>query len=190
METAKRNSLVEGKLVCKENTDDHGDGLEEAKTQLREIVVKKEDDVNTSKHEEPLSPVACLTSDTLLDCYVFSIVGFKKEIDINSLKISLQNGLAEHQRFSSIVEKDKHTNLKWCLRELVIEDHVIVPSLSPSIAENPNFVNEYTSSLVTAPLNPCRPLWELHVLNVPSDDAAASLVFRIHHSLIVSLCYP
>ncbi|XP_057821670.2 wax ester synthase/diacylglycerol acyltransferase 8 isoform X2 [Cryptomeria japonica] len=188
MKTANSISLVESKLACPENTRDDGDGLEEANIQLSEIVVKKADDVNhmvnISKHEEPLSPAACIASNTLVDSYILTIVGFKKEIDINSLKISLQNNLGEHQRFSSIVVKDKHNNLKWCLREVVIEEHVIVPSLSPSIAENPYLVNEYTSSLVTAPpLNPCKPLWEVHVLNVPSEDAAASLVFRIHHSL-------
>ncbi|GLJ14180.1 hypothetical protein SUGI_0227560 [Cryptomeria japonica] len=188
MKTANSISLVESKLACPENTRDDGDGLEEANIQLSEIVVRKADDVNhmvnISKHEEPLSPAACIASNTLVDSYILTIVGFKKEIDINSLKISLQNNLGEHQRFSSIVVKDKHNNLKWCLREVVIEEHVIVPSLSPSIAENPYLVNEYTSSLVTAPpLNPCKPLWEVHVLNVPSEDAAASLVFRIHHSL-------
>ncbi|XP_059073232.1 wax ester synthase/diacylglycerol acyltransferase 4-like [Cryptomeria japonica] len=81
-------------------------------------------------------------------------------------------------------EKDKHNNLQWCAREVVIEDHVIVPSLSVSTVKDLNFVNEYTTSLMTAPpLDPSRPLSEVHVLNVSSRDAAASLVFRIHHSL-------
>ncbi|KAH9314255.1 hypothetical protein KI387_022882, partial [Taxus chinensis] len=171
-----------------ENSNNHGDGLEEAKIQLREIAVTKIDNVNCmvnmSKHEEPLSPLACLTSDKSLDSYILGIVGFKKEIDVKSLKISLQNNLVEHQRFSSIVIKDRKNNSRWCLREVVIDDHVIVPSLSHSFIENPNFVNEYTACLVTAPpLSPCRPLWEVHVLNAPSGNAAATLVFRIHHSL-------
>ena len=66
----------------------------------------------------------------------------------------------------------------------MIDDHVIVPSLSPSLLENHNIVNEYASFLVTAPpMNPCKPLCEVHVLNVPSEDATASLVFKIHHSV-------
>ncbi|KAH9294189.1 hypothetical protein KI387_040607, partial [Taxus chinensis] len=184
----KEALFTEDQHLCMENTHNHGDGLEKAMIQLREIAVKKTDDVNCmvnrSKHEEPLSPVACLNCDKLFDSYILGIVGFKKEIDVQSLKISLQNNLAEHQRFSSIVIKDRKSNLKWCLREVVIDDHVIVPSLSQSFIENPNFVNEYTACLVTAPpLNPCRPLWEVHVLNASSGNAAATLVFRIHHSL-------
>ncbi|XP_057821672.2 wax ester synthase/diacylglycerol acyltransferase 7 isoform X1 [Cryptomeria japonica] len=182
--------MAEGQLVSKQNAHDHddGDGFEEAKIKLGKIVMKKTDDVskmvNISKHEEPLSPAACVISDPLLDGYIFTIVGFEKEIDVESLKVLLQKNLAEHQRFSSVSEKDKHNNLKWCAREVVIEDHVIVPSLSVSTVKDLNFVNEYTTSLMTAPpLDPCRPLWEVHVLNVSSGDVAASLVFRIHHSL-------
>ncbi|GLJ14171.1 hypothetical protein SUGI_0227460 [Cryptomeria japonica] len=190
MKTAKGNLGAQGQLVSKQNAHDHADadGFEEPKIKLEEIVVKKTDDasdmVNLPKHGKPLSPLACLTSDALFDSYILAIVGFKKEIDVNSLKILLRNNLAQHQRFSSVVVKDKHNNLKWELREVALEDHVIVPCFSLSTVENPNFINEYTSSLVTAPpLNPCRPLWEVHVLHVSSGDAAASLVFRSHHSL-------
>ncbi|XP_059074142.1 wax ester synthase/diacylglycerol acyltransferase 5 isoform X2 [Cryptomeria japonica] len=188
MKTTNCNSVAENQLVSRQKAHDHGDDFEEPKIQLREIVVKKADSgshtVNASRHEEPLSPVACLTLESSLDSYILTIVGFKKEIDVKSFKTLLRNNLAKHQRFSSVVVKDKHNNLKWCLRELVIEDHVIVPCLNLSTVENPNFINEYTSSLVTAPpLDPRRPLWEVHVLNVSSADAAASLVFRIHHSL-------
>ena len=80
--------------------------------------------------------------------------------------------------------RDGHNRLKWSLREVEINDHVIVPFLDPSFTRIPDFVNEYTASLATAPpLNASRPLWEVHVLNASSRDAAASLVFRIHHSV-------
>eukprot|EP01018_Ginkgo_biloba_P036640 Gb_29042 [translate_table: standard] len=165
------------------------DGFDERKEQLRGIhIVKKtqEDRLNCvamdEKYEEPLSPQACLLSEQLLETYILGIVGFKKEIEVNSLKNSLQASLGQHQRFSSVVIKDKQDNLKWCLTEVDINDHVIVPCLSPEFIQNPNFVNEYTASLATAPpLNPSRPLWEVHVLNATSGQAAATLVFRIHH---------
>jgi len=54
-------------------------------------------------YEEPLSPVACLTTGRLYHSYVLSIVGFKKDIDVVSLKSSLQNTVAQHKRFSSIL---------------------------------------------------------------------------------------
>ena len=54
-------------------------------------------------YEEPLSPVACLTTGRLYHSYIFIIVGFKKDIDVESFKISLQNTVAQHQRFSSIL---------------------------------------------------------------------------------------
>ena len=89
--------------------------------QLREIVVKKtaggEGTLNylstpqvkpklpdeKRSYEEPLSPAACLTTGRLFHSYIFIIVGFKKDIDVASFKISLQNTVAQHQRFSSIL---------------------------------------------------------------------------------------
>ena len=89
--------------------------------QLREIVVKKtaggEGSLNylsipqvkrklpdeKRSYEEPLSPVACLTTRRLFHSYISIIVGFRKYIDVASFKISLLNTLAQHQRFSSIL---------------------------------------------------------------------------------------
>eukprot|EP01018_Ginkgo_biloba_P036642 Gb_29044 [translate_table: standard] len=144
------------------------------------MVLKK---IKQEKYQEALEPVACLLSEQLLESYILGIVGFRQKIDVNSLKMSLKASLGEHQRFSSVVIKDKRNNLKWCLTDQVdMNDHVIVPCLSPEFIQNPNFVNEYTASLATAPpLNPSRPLWEVHVLNATSGQAGATLVFRIHH---------
>ncbi|XP_057821600.2 wax ester synthase/diacylglycerol acyltransferase 11 isoform X4 [Cryptomeria japonica] len=103
MKRAKGHLGAQSQLVSKKNAHDHGDGFE----QPRQIVVKKADDasdmVNISNNEEPLSPVACVISDEFFDSYMFAIVGFKKEIDVESLKILLQNNLVKHQRFSSVV---------------------------------------------------------------------------------------
>jgi len=102
------------------NTNQTSNGFDQGNMlmhhQLREVVVKKtgeEDSLNylsiprdkpklpdgKRSCEEPLSPVACLTTGRLFHSYILSIVGFKKDIHVVSLKISLQNTLAQHHRF-------------------------------------------------------------------------------------------
>ncbi|TVU10744.1 hypothetical protein EJB05_44290, partial [Eragrostis curvula] len=41
----------------------------------------------------------------------------------------------------------------------------------------------YLASLSTLPLDDSRPLWEVHVLNFQTSEAAAPLAFRIHHAI-------
>ena len=45
-----------------------------------------------------------------------------------------------------VADKGRLNRLKWSLREVEINNHVIVPFLDPSFIRNPDFVNEYTAA--------------------------------------------
>jgi len=79
----------------------------------------------------------------------------------------------------------RNGNQIWVIQQDVdIDKHIIVPNLSASFTQGLQFVEEYTASLATAPpLDPSRPLWQIHVLNYKSAEAEASVVFKIHHCI-------
>jgi hypothetical protein len=66
-----------------------------------------------------------------------------------------------------------------------VDDHIIVPTLDPAaVAADPNqAVEDYVASLLTLPMDPSRPLWEYHFLDLPTSEATSTMVIRVHHSL-------
>lgn len=74
---------------------------------------------------------------------------------------------------------------RWVRTTVNLDDHIIVPSLDPdAVAANPDqVVEDYVASLSTLPMDFSRPLWELHFMDFPSSEAAATVAFRVHHSL-------
>lgn len=64
-----------------------------------------------------------------------------------------------------------------------VDDHVIVPDLDPNMDSPDQFVEDYLADLTKHPFDLSKPLWEVHILNVKTSDAAALGVFKIHHSL-------
>jgi hypothetical protein len=67
-----------------------------------------------------------------------------------------------------------------------LDDHIIVPDLdaAAAIEANPHkILEDYVSSLSTLPMDKSRPLWELHLLDFPTSEAASAAVFRINHAL-------
>ncbi|THU72038.1 hypothetical protein C4D60_Mb04t07880 [Musa balbisiana] len=52
------------------------------------------------------------------------------------------------------------------------------PQTSPD-----HLVEDYVASLTCNPMDHSRRLWDLHILNIPTSDAAAVAVLRLHHSL-------
>lgn len=133
---------------------------------------------------EPVTPAGRLFNQPSLNCYILLIVGFKTQMDVEALKAGLEATLIKHKRFSSIVKEDKHRVLKWIPVDVNLDDHVILPFIDPADNCNLDFVNKYAAKLATAPpLHPSRPLWQIHFLRVRSEEAASSLVLRVHHSL-------
>jgi hypothetical protein len=82
-------------------------------------------------------------------------------------------------------EQEDDPRPKWVRTTVNIDDHVIVPDLDPTATSaNPDMaLEDYVSSLSTLPMDQSRPLWELHVLDFPTSEAAAAVVLRVHHSV-------
>ncbi|CAN8252760.1 unnamed protein product [Cochlearia groenlandica] len=135
--------------------------------------------------EEPLSPCSRLFNSPDFNCAIIVTMGCK--VKGNSLAIidGLKHTLANHPRFSSILEmnKGKKKKPRWVRTKVNVEEHVIVPKIDPNV-ENPDLVLEdYISKLTTIPMDLSKPLWELHLLPLKTSNAESIAILKIHHSL-------
>ncbi|CAO2142548.1 unnamed protein product [Urochloa humidicola] len=130
--------------------------------------------------DEPLSPIAQMCNDL----YVVAIVGLAAPIDIEPARAGLEVTLVRHPRFSSIRVNDGDEP-RWVQTKVNLNDHIIFLDFdAAAIAADPDMVLEdYVSSLSTLPMDQSRPLWELHVLDFPTSEAASTVVFRLSHAL-------
>jgi hypothetical protein len=79
----------------------------------------------------------------------------------------------------------KNAKPRWVRTMVNLDDHIIFPHLDPAAtsADPDRAVEDYVSSLSTMPMDHSRPLWEFHVLDFPTSEAAAAVAIRMHHSL-------
>uniref|UniRef100_A0A0D6R6X2 Uncharacterized protein n=1 Tax=Araucaria cunninghamii TaxID=56994 RepID=A0A0D6R6X2_ARACU len=171
-----------------------GDVVGSGRPTLRRIAVKKEKQRQRQEQEEeqeqgirqvePVTPAGRVFSQPSFNCYIVVIFRLKTAINVEGMRTGLENSLIKHKRFSSIMKKNKDGTLIWVPTKVNISDHVIVPLIDGADNNSPGFVEKYAADLASAPaLDPCRPLWQMHLLNVESEDAESSAVMRIHHSL-------
>ena len=81
--------------------------------------------------------------------------------------------------------KDGSGRLRWVPTTVNLDDHIIYPRLdAAAVARDPDrAVEDYVATLSTLPMDESRPLWEFHVLDFPTSEAAATTAIRVHHSL-------
>jgi len=74
---------------------------------------------------------------------------------------------------------------RWVRTTVNLDDHIIVPDLDrAAITADPDkALEDYVASLSTLPMDQSRPLWEVHVLDFPTSEAACAVALRIHHAL-------
>lgn len=136
----------------------------------------------------PLSPTSRLFLQPKFNCHVIVILGFADNIAAGDMKAGLQATLVRHPRFSSVqVTRNSKEKPRWVPTKVNLDDHVFYPDLGPvsaaSAIAGDRFVEDYAATLTQTPLDPSRPLWDLHFLSIPTSDSAAVGIFRIHHSL-------
>ncbi|KAH9330018.1 hypothetical protein KI387_002126, partial [Taxus chinensis] len=157
---------------------------------LRRIAVKKDDKESTGREEEireeiePVSPAGQVFIQSSFNCYIIVIFRLKTQINVEAIKTGLESTLVQHKRFSSFMKKNQNGTLIWVPAKVNICNHVLVPHIDPADNETPDFVENFAAKLATAPpMDASRPLWQVHLLNVKSEEAASSLIMRVHHSL-------
>ncbi|GAB2249780.1 hypothetical protein Droror1_Dr00013139 [Drosera rotundifolia] len=143
------------------------------------------EEVLAAEPPEPLSPGARVLHSPLMDSFIICMLGCNTRVDADVIKEGLKNTLIKHPRFSSKVVMNTNNGKKeaWIRTKVNVEDHIIVPTLDPNMDNSDQFVEDYVSDMTKTSLDPTKPLWELHILNIKTSNAESLGVFKIHHSL-------
>ncbi|XP_060204170.1 wax ester synthase/diacylglycerol acyltransferase 11-like [Lycium barbarum] len=136
--------------------------------------------------EEPLSPTARLFHDSRFDVHAVAVMACKTRIEPQPVKEKLVHTLLKHPRFTSlmVVDEENLADMKWVQTKVDLDQHIIIPEVDETQLESPDkFVEDYIYNLSKTSLDKCKPLWDLHIINVKTRDAESKVVFRVHHSL-------
>ncbi|KAL6614432.1 hypothetical protein ACP70R_036702 [Stipagrostis hirtigluma subsp. patula] len=130
---------------------------------------------------EPVSPSARLVEDF----YIVVVIGLATPVNLPVARAGIEAQLARYPRFRSIQVKDGQGQPRWVRTTVNLDHHIIYPELdAAAVAADPDMaVEDYVASLSTRPMDETRPLWEFHVLDFPTSEAAATTAIRVHHSL-------
>ncbi|CAM0913449.1 unnamed protein product [Alopecurus aequalis] len=139
----------------------------------------------TEGTEEPMSPTARIMDD--LDIYIVIAIGLDTAVNMPVFLSGIESALAQHPRFRCIQVPPYSTTVsgeRWVRTTVNVEDHIIVPTLDPAAVatDSDKAVEDYMASLSTLPMHRSRPLWDFHILNFPTSEAASTVVLRLHHS--------
>ncbi|KAL6610626.1 hypothetical protein ACP70R_040595 [Stipagrostis hirtigluma subsp. patula] len=137
---------------------------------------------------EPMSPVGRLFREARFNCYIVAVIGLGAAVDMAAMRAGLEATLVRHPRFCSVQVMDdvkKKSKPRWVRATVNLDDHLIFPylDLAATTANPDQAVEDYLSALSTTPMDHSRPLWEFHVLDFPTSEAAATVAIRLHHSL-------
>ncbi|CAI8594134.1 unnamed protein product [Vicia faba] len=138
--------------------------------------------------EEPVSPTGQYLNSSCLCVYILGVLEFEISIDdCETLSLLQDVFLPINTRFSSIMIKDQFNGeKKWKKVEVNLEDHINVPEFSSEKSSNSFYdesLDEYMSKISMEHLPQDRPLWEIHIIKYPTKNAAATVVFKLHHAL-------
>uniref|UniRef100_A0A9I9DI45 Diacylglycerol O-acyltransferase n=1 Tax=Cucumis melo TaxID=3656 RepID=A0A9I9DI45_CUCME len=134
---------------------------------------------------EPVSPTAQCFNTSALSISVIAVVEFEIPIDEAKIMCYAKDFIPLNPLFSSIMVNDINGERKWKKVEVKVEEQIVVatPPSNLSIELNNVYFNEYITKLSVKEFAQNKPLWEIHILNCPTSDAAANLVLKFHHSL-------
>lgn len=137
---------------------------------------------------EPASPSSQYLNSSNLSLCVIAVLESKIPIEYEeSLPLNLLKDVFVpiNPRFSSIMVTGKKGTRKWKRVEVKYQDHIKTP-IFPS-EQTLDFYNEclsnYISNLAMEQFPQNQPLWEIHIFKYPTNDAAGSVIFKLHHSL-------
>ncbi|OWM91053.1 O-acyltransferase WSD1-like [Punica granatum] len=137
---------------------------------------------------EPASPISQYLNSSVLSISILGVLEFEVPLDdLESQVIPLLSNvfLPLSPRFSSVMVTDANGRRKWKRVNVKLEDHFHIAEMSSasSPSENSEFLRDYLTRLGMESLPHNRPLWEIHAIKYPTTEAAATLIFKLHHSL-------
>ncbi|XP_038886812.1 O-acyltransferase WSD1-like isoform X2 [Benincasa hispida] len=134
---------------------------------------------------EPVSPTAQFFNTSALSISVIAVLEFEIPIDEAKIMSYAKDLIPLNPLFSSIMVNDINGERKWKKVEVKVEEQILVAA-PPSNLSNElydAYFNEYITDLSVQELPQNKPLWEIHILNCPTSNAASNIILKFHHSL-------
>ena len=117
---------------------------------------------------------------------IVSVQLFAKPLDMQRLKHVLETRLLGYSRFRSRVSYDMTGSAWWQEQDVDLDDHLLRVRLESGKADNKAALEQMVSELSATPLDPEKPLWQIHVVdNCIGEDGKVrqALIIRIHHCI-------
>ena len=117
---------------------------------------------------------------------IVSVQLFATPLDMTRLRHVLENRLLSYSRFCSRVNYDMTGGAWWQEQEVDLDDHLIHVRLENGRSDNKAALEQLVSELSATPLDPEKPLWQIHVVdNCIGEDGKLrqALIIRIHHCI-------
>ncbi|KAL6273546.1 hypothetical protein ACE6H2_024238 [Prunus campanulata] len=138
------------------------------------------------EEQEPVSPNGQYFSSNVISLSVLAVWEIEIPINPESQTISLLKNvfLPINPRFSSIMVENNGKK-EWKRVEVKLEDHVKTPTFPSglSLESYDKYFDDYISKLLPERFPQGKPLWEIHIINYPTSNAAANVIFKFHHAL-------
>ncbi|XP_057506204.1 wax ester synthase/diacylglycerol acyltransferase 11-like [Actinidia eriantha] len=136
---------------------------------------------------EPVSPTGQYFNSSVLSVSILGILESQVPLDDLPAMSLLQNVfLPINPRFSSIMVRNPNGVKQWKRVKVNLKDHVnipIFPRAENSSGLYDDHFNGYLTKIALDPLPKSRPLWEIHIVKYPTENALGHLVFKLHHAL-------
>ncbi|MEF8807017.1 wax ester/triacylglycerol synthase family O-acyltransferase [Natronomonas sp.] len=113
---------------------------------------------------------------------ITGVLWFEDPITYEELRDRLEERLLRFDRFKQCVDTSGFGRARWeFIDEFDIETHIYHLSL-PEPGDTATF-KQFVSSLMSRPLDECRPLWEAYLIENAGDGDGNAVAFRINHSI-------
>ncbi|KAL2330004.1 hypothetical protein Fmac_017585 [Flemingia macrophylla] len=135
---------------------------------------------------EPVSPVGQYFNSSVLCIYIVAVLEFEVPIDdLQAYALLRDFFLPINPRFSSIMVTDEDGKKRWKQVDVNLKDHVNIPIFpeGKTVESYDKYFHDYLSSIAMEQLPQSRPLWEIHIINYPTNGASSSVIFKLHHAL-------
>jgi len=78
--------------------------------------------------------------------------------------------------------------MRWQKVEVKPEEHLKIPIFPETIKTSScelydKYVSNYVTSILAEKTPQDKPLWEIHIINYPTTNAASTMIFKLHHAL-------
>lgn len=117
---------------------------------------------------------------------IVSVQLFSKPMDMKRFKHILEARLLTYSRFRSRVVHDMTGGAWWQEQEVDLDYHLVRAQLKSELPNNKAALEEMVSELSAIPLDPAKPLWQIHLVDncIGADGKTRqAAIIRIHHCI-------